>query len=598
MRLFGPDVRIGYIVTNCDFMDSLKLKITYLGEILENQKKTAIIVCTVILLSAIFESIGVSMILPIMQVILDGSPQGKLALVFNPLLNTLPKYYILPVLCSVFVFFLGLKFISGLIKVYITKRFSWKLWHNWLEKIFKRYMHSEYRFILNHKQGILLNDLTNEPLRGAICLSQLTEYVARLVLLVALYIPLLLTQWQATIFMSAVLGFMLLGTHKLSNKYAQKVGKQRLSLKQNISGWGSEAISGIRQVKAFGLENWFANRFSRIVRKLYRIELRFAVIRSIPSNFSEMVLGLMIVLFILYLHLFMDISLSTLVPTIALFLLVGQRIFINVSSLAALRMQIIGFLPSLRLVHDLSSHKIQQESLNNGAMPGKLKKDIEFRDIVFGYQGETTIFSKLNLTIPHGKITAIIGPSGFGKSTIADLLLGLHRPKEGRIMINDRCLSELSLEGWRKCIGYVSQDTYLFNMKIKKNISLDKNSEDSDQLIFEAAKRAYAHEFISKLPEAYDTIVGDRGVKLSGGQRQRIAIARAIFRDPDLLIFDEATSALDDESEQKIQKAIEDISKEKTTLIIAHRLSTIKNADVVYDLSNLEGVTANSPHLH
>jgi len=211
--------------------------------------------------------------------------------------------------------------------------------------------------------------------------------------------------------------------------------------------------------------------------------------------------------------------------------------------------------------------------------------DIRFESIVFSY-GKKTVFDGFDLRIPKGKMTALVGPSGYGKSTIADLLLRLYEPMEGRILIGDRPLNCISIEEWRSRIGFVSQDVFIFNASVSENIALGKLDASREEII-DAARNAEAHAFILELPEGYDTVIGERGLTLSGGQRQRLAIARAIIRDPQFLILDEATSALDMETEKAIQKSIERIGRHKTMLVIAHRLTTIENADVVYDLGVL-----------
>jgi len=174
-----------------------------------------------------------------------------------------------------------------------------------------------------------------------------------------------------------------------------------------------------------------------------------------------------------------------------------------------------------------------------------------------------------------------VGKSGCGKSSLVDLLCGLYKGYKGKIIIGDTELRKLSLSSWRKTIGFVSQDTFLFNESVRENILLGKH-DASEEEIKAAARMAYSHEFIENLSKGYDTVLGDRGQKLSGGQRQRITVARALIRSPELLIFDEATSALDSESERLIQQSIEDLSECKTIIIISHRISTVKNADVIY----------------
>jgi len=225
----------------------------------------------------------------------------------------------------------------------------------------------------------------------------------------------------------------------------------------------------------------------------------------------------------------------------------------------------------------LAEQKQDQERYKNAKSVSHINSDIVIKDLSFSYDGKNPVFSGLNLTIPFSKMTALIGPSGSGKSTIADLLLGLYAPEKGSISINGKLLNQINMHEWRQRIGFVSQDTFVFNTTIAENIATGKYGA-TEKEIHDAAKSAGAHEFIMQLPQGYETIVGDRGLKLSGGQRQRVAIARALIRDPDFLVFDEATSALDSKTEKAVQKSIEELGKKKTVLVIAHRLSPTFNA--------------------
>ena len=196
----------------------------------------------------------------------------------------------------------------------------------------------------------------------------------------------------------------------------------------------------------------------------------------------------------------------------------------------------------------------------------------------FDYDVRRTIIQNISFEVPDGKKVAIVGPTGAGKSTISRLLFKFYNPKSGSIYVNNQNIKEISQQSLRKIIGVVPQDTVLFNETIYYNISYG-NPEASEQEIYEAAKNADIHEFIKTLPDGYNTLVGERGLKLSGGEKQRVAIARAILKKPSIFFFDEATSALDTTTEKEIQKNLEMISNNKTTLVIAHRLSTAADAD-------------------
>ncbi len=213
------------------------------------------------------------------------------------------------------------------------------------------------------------------------------------------------------------------------------------------------------------------------------------------------------------------------------------------------------------------------------------KGDIDFSNLNFHYDSTNPVFTNLNFTIKGSKFIGIVGQTGSGKTTLAKLLLRFYDPTSGSVTINNINIKDLTLQELRKHIGFVSQETFLFDGTIKENIAYYDEEATLDNII-EASKKSQAHEFIENLPNGYDTLIGERGQKLSGGQKQRLSIARAILKNPDILIFDEATSSVDNETEQLIQQALNDISKNRTTIVIAHRLSTIRNADNIIVLSD------------
>ena len=216
-------------------------------------------------------------------------------------------------------------------------------------------------------------------------------------------------------------------------------------------------------------------------------------------------------------------------------------------------------------------------------MPQSNVAEIRFDKVSFDYDIRRTIIKNISFTVPNGKKVAIVGPTGAGKSTISRLLFKFYDPKEGGVYINNININKISQESLRKMIGVVPQDTVLFNDTIYYNIAYGNTDASKEEVII-AAKNADIHNFISTLPDGYETIVGERGLKLSGGEKQRVAIARTILKNPKIFFFDEATSALDSSTEKEIQKNLESVSKNKTTLIIAHRLSTIEDADIIYVL--------------
>jgi ABC-type multidrug transport system fused ATPase/permease subunit len=240
------------------------------------------------------------------------------------------------------------------------------------------------------------------------------------------------------------------------------------------------------------------------------------------------------------------------------------------------------------VVDEFDAVNTHQESNGTQTIPA-LSKGIEFRNVCFAYDEEDgDVLHDINITVPANTTIALVGESGAGKSTLVDMMTLMLRPRTGDIRIDDVPGSEADLASWRSQIGYVSQETVVFDDTIANNISLWKGDYENDpehrERVEQAARDAYAHHFIEDLPNGYQTVVGDRGVRLSGGQRQRLFVARELFKQPNLLLLDEATSALDTESERYIQQSIDDLQGEVTVVIIAHRLSTIKNVDYIYVL--------------
>ena len=237
-----------------------------------------------------------------------------------------------------------------------------------------------------------------------------------------------------------------------------------------------------------------------------------------------------------------------------------------------------GLAASVRIFEIIDSKPEIKES-EDALDIGEFKKSIEFKNVNFSY-GQEQVLSDINLKIKKGEIVALVGPSGGGKSTLADLIPRFYEPNSGEILIDGVGIKNYKLNSLRALMGIVTQESILFNDTIKNNISFGLDNFD-DSKVIAAAKVANAHDFIMESPEGYETVIGERGTKLSGGQRQRLSIARAVLKDPDILILDEATSALDSESEKLVQEALTNLMKNRTSLVIAHRLSTIQNADKI-----------------
>ncbi len=555
-------------------------------KVLSSKKLAVFEVFAVMLIASIAEAANVSVILPLLQEIVEVEANGPILAVFRSVFRLLPGFEPLMILCILFLVLLSLKTVFSLFRLYISRKFAWRIRLDWMDRIFRKYMRCRYSFIVGNKQGDLLNNLITETSRGAVCIARMIEFAASSVLAVTLIATSIMLNWQVTLGLLAAVGLLLLATNRFSRKFAQKVGERRLALNQKVSSLAAESINAVREIKTFGLEEKFIEQNRAICEEISHIQVKFDVVRGTYLPFSEFLISVVIIGIVFVASQIMNVQLRSLIPILGVLVVIGRRLMMSISKLAGLKLDILATLPAMALSHESATLDVDEEAMNGGKPVGELSSDIVFENVDFSYDGvqKRTVLSGVNLRILYGKTTAVIGPSGIGKTTVADLIVRLYSPQNGRILINGVDLNELDLVSWRRRVGFVSQDTFLFNMSVRDNIGLG-NTNASDEEIIEAARKAYAHDFILEMAQGYETEIGDRGARLSGGQRQRIAIARAFVRDPDLLILDEATNSLDAHSEELVRRALTSLPAGKTVLIITHDMSSLEKADVVYDLS-------------
>lgn len=341
-----------------------------------------------------------------------------------------------------------------------------------------------------------------------------------------------------------------------------------------------ETISGMRIVKAFTASKSINNKFKAEVKTNSRFTLSVYKKIELAGPVSEF-LGVMAVAIILYMGgtLVLNKQTDLTASSFITFLIIFSQVLNPAKAISNAVTAINKGLASAIRVFDLIDIKPEIEEMSNAIGIDEFKKSIKYEKVFFSY-GQEEVLSNVNLEIEKGEIIALVGPSGGGKSTLADLLPRFYDVTSGKILIDGKPIDEYKVEALRKLMGIVTQESILFNDTIRSNIAFGID-DISDSKIIDAAKVANAHEFIMDTPDGYDSLVGERGAKLSGGQRQRISIARAVLKNPDILILDEATSALDSESEKLVQEALINLMKNRTSIVIAHRLSTIQNANKI-----------------
>ncbi|MDG2171792.1 MAG: ABC transporter ATP-binding protein/permease [Gammaproteobacteria bacterium] len=440
------------------------------------------------------------------------------------------------------------------------------------------------RFHLERQTGSIIRDLE----RGTQSLSSLINYMIFIIL--------------PTIIEVLLVGFILILTYDINFAlitfstiivyilFTLKVTNWRMSFRHDMNKFDSEANSiavdsllNYETVKYFNNEKFEIKRFSNILFKWENSAMQSMTTMSLLNFGQAFIITIGVTLIMIEASMGVitgAITLGDLVLINALML----QLFVPLNTLGIVYRQIIYALADMDMLVKLLEKDIEITDKKNSKDLKVTFGNIKFDNVSFSYNENRKILKNVSLNVPSGKKIAIVGPSGAGKSTLGRLLFRFYDSSQGRILIDDQNINNCTQSSLRKNIAVVPQDTVLFNESIYFNIKYAKNSASKDDVV-KAAKMANIHDFINSLPDKYNTIVGERGLKLSGGEKQRVAIARAVLKSPKIIIFDEATSSLDSNSENKILQSMKEVSKNITSLIIAHRLSTIKDADNIYVLN-------------
>ncbi|MFN3657003.1 MAG: ABC transporter ATP-binding protein [Pseudolabrys sp.] len=366
------------------------------------------------------------------------------------------------------------------------------------------------------------------------------------------------------------------------------IAKARFTGGTHILETLQETIQGIAVVKAFTLEDQLQRRFDGNVREVERESNKFARVANRSSPLMEALGGIAITMGLLYggyRTIVLGSAPGEFISFITAFLLANQP----ARRLARLNIELNAALVNVRTLFDVLDSPATEPADGDKPALAVERAHIEFSDVVFAYRPGEPVLRNLSLVAEAGKVTALVGPSGGGKSTVFNLLMRFYEIDTGRITIDGQNIAAVSRRSLRNSIAYVGQHVFLFHGSIRHNIAFGK-PDATDEEVVAAAKAACAHDFIMAFPHGYDTQVGEHGLQLSGGQRQRIAIARALIRSAPIILLDEATAALDSESEQQVQEALAHLTQERTTIVIAHRLHTVTHADCIHVIENGEVV--------
>ena len=447
--------------------------------------------------------------------------------------------------------------------------------------VYSKVMHLPLGFFSEERKGDIIARMSGDvgEIENSIT-SSLDMLIKNPILIISYFATLIVTSWQLTLFTILVLPSM----GWLMGRVGRALKRQSLEAQAKWSDTMSqldETLGGLRIIKAFIAEDKMVNRFVQCSNELRNATNRVAMRQSLAHPMSEF-LGTLLIVAVLWFggSLILGNASSINASTFIFYMVILYSVINPLKEFSKAGYNIPKGLASMERVDKILKAENPIKEPANPKPLHEFKDEIEFHDISFSYDGKREVLKHINLTVEKGKTVALVGQSGSGKSTLVDMLPRYHDVQTGSISIDGTNIKDVTVHDLRSLIGNVNQEAILFNDSFFNNIAFGVDGATMEQVVA-AAKIANAHDFIMETPDGYDTNIGDRGGKLSGGQRQRVSIARAILKNPPILILDEATSALDTESERLVQEALEHLMKTRTTIAIAHRLSTIKNADEI-----------------
>lgn len=554
----------------------------------KKQKIRIFIIMIMMIIGGFLEMLGVSLILPLVSAIMkpDIIITNKYAKIVCETFNLHSYRTFMIVIIGALIAVFIIKNVFLLLQYYVQYRFVYNNRFSTQVKLLQAYINRPYEYYFHASTGEIMRVVQGDTAGAFKLLTTLLNLFTELAISTALIITIFVVDPVMTLCIGIILGALMLLTTRVIRPLLRNAGISQQKNSGLSNKWLLQSVNGIKELKVMKKEDFFVNNFQIYGKKSINAEKKNDVLGAVPRLLIE------------------SISICAMLSIIALFIYKGRDLETMIPSLSAFAMAAVRILPSAnRIVAALNSLSFQEPSLDklienlntldtfvktnekddNKKRKLTLNERIELSNITYMYpESEAKILKEVSITIPIGASVGVIGASGAGKTTVVDILLGLLKPQEGRVLTDGVDIQE-NYQDWLTHIGYIPQMIFLMDDSIKANVAFGFMEKDIDEdRVWKALSEAKLDDFVRELPEGLDTRIGERGVRLSGGQRQRIGIARALYTDPEILVFDEATSALDNETETAIMESVNNLQGKKTMIIIAHRLQTIENCDIVY----------------
>lgn len=544
------------------------------------------------IIGSVLELLAVAVFNPFIEVLMQTSSiedDSFLKLFFAHIhLNGIEQYLVVLSALIAVIYLVKNIYLSFLQNVILS--FSYTTRMNLATRLLTTYMNEPYTFHLSKNIAEMQRCLQSDTSQFMTLISSGLQLTVEMVTCLALAAYLFHTSHSITVVIGVLLLLCIGLFFMISKKVSSRLGRQNENYNAKLFQWINQSLGGIKELKILQREGYFIDSYKTNYKKLIWGARVNELIAALPKYIVETVAMVGLVFAIIIKLLFGHGALETFIPQIAVFAVAAFRLLPSVGRVNAYINSIMYNKASLDMIYDdlkeIDSEPVQEIEWQGEKENWIFKKGVTVEHVSYHYpDSDTEVLHDISLEIPKGKTVALIGPSGAGKTTLADIILGLLPPVSGVVRMDDKNVYE-NLRSWRQKLGYIPQSIYLSDDTIRNNVAFGiYEAQIDDNAIWKALEKAQLKEFVQGLEKGLDTYVGDRGVRLSGGQRQRIGIARALYHDPEILVLDEATSALDSSTEQAVMESIESLQGLKTMIIIAHRLTTIKNADLVYEVS-------------
>ncbi|MED4534427.1 ABC transporter ATP-binding protein [Metabacillus fastidiosus] len=536
-------------------------------------------------LISIFDSIGLFLLVPLLSLVgifpINSGEHSLFSLIDSIFIN-IPSPMSLPFILSLYVvLILGQSFFHRN-QMILNAKIQQNFLRHLREETYKSLLYAKWEFLLKKRKSDISNIMTTELGRVGTAVSLFLQFIASLIFT---FIQVVIAFWlsaKMTVFV-LIFGMLLMFISHNFIKKAKSLGSRTRELQQAYLASLTDDFNGVKDIKSNNLERphieWFQSLCGKIDSNVVEmVKLRMA------SQFRYKVSSAFLVAVFVYLAVsFFHAQTAQLILIVLIFSRLWPRVMSIQSNLEMIGSMLPSFQAFMKLQNESNEAKeIHDSSKYQSGDRLKISREISCSHVDFRYDESNLLYALKNVTlsISASEMTAIVGPSGAGKSTLIDILLGLSQPEKGKVLLDDIPLSEDNILSFRRSVSYVPQDPFLFNGTIRENLQIIR-PDATEQQMWEALEVASADYIVNRLPQGLEAVIGDRGVRLSGGERQRLVLARAILRNPSILILDEATSALDTENERKIQQALDQLKGRMTIIIIAHRMSTISHADQI-----------------